>query len=154
MNVSGEAPRADAWLEELPLETCLEHLRREVVGRLGVVVDERPIVLPVNYRLVETVGPLWVTLRTRPGGVVDEATSHVALEIDGIDGARHEGWSVLVRGTMARVDPDAANFKSRFDSEPWIDDRHSWHVIEPFSITGRLLHSAEPQWPFDVAAYL
>lgn len=149
-----EAAREDPWLEELPLETCLEHLRRETVGRLGIVVDERPLVLPVNFQLVETVGLRWVAIRTRPEGPIDRATSHVAIEIDGIDPVRHQGWSVLVRGTMAPVDRDAADFSDRFDSEPWLQERDAWYVIEPFSITGRLLHSAERQWPFDVGAYL
>ena len=64
-----------AWLENLDLETCLEHLRAGVVGRVGVVVDGVPIVLPVNYRLVETLGLTWVALRTRPGNVIDQASN-------------------------------------------------------------------------------
>jgi nitroimidazol reductase NimA-like FMN-containing flavoprotein (pyridoxamine 5'-phosphate oxidase superfamily) len=155
MRVTNEGDaREQAWLEELPLEACLSHLRHEAVGRLAVVMDGRPLVFPVNYRLVETVGLRWIAMRTRPDGVIDRATMQVAFEIDSIDPGHHQGWSVLVRGTMQPVDRDAAEFRERFDSEPWLDERDAWYAIEPFSITGRQLHAAAPEWAFSVGAYL
>jgi Pyridoxamine 5'-phosphate oxidase len=120
-----------------------------------VVVDEFPVVLPVNYRLVETSGRTWVAIRTRPGNVLDQASMHVAFETDSIDPAHRQGWSVLVRGTLHHVDPDAADFRARFDPEPWMAaERDARLVIEPFSITGRQLHAAEREWPFHPTAYL
>ncbi len=145
----------EAWLETLDPETCLEHLRTQNVGRLAVVVDGAPIVLPVNYRLVETSGLTWVALRTRPGNVLDQVSTKVAFEIDDIDPTVRRGWSVLVRGSLQHVDPDAASFRDRFDAEPWLrTERDSWLVIEPFSITGRELHPAQPDWAFHIDAYL
>jgi uncharacterized protein len=145
----------DVWLETLELDACLDHLRAEQVGRLAVVVDGSPIVLPVNYRLVETNGLTWVALRTRSGGVIDQAATSVAFEIDGIDATRRRGWSVLVRGTLQRVDPDAAGFRERFDSQPWLTtERDAWLMIEPFAITGRELHPSEPDWAFHASAYI
>jgi len=145
----------ETWAEELDLDTCLEHLRQHIVGRIGVIVDGCPVVLPVNYRLMETAGLTWVVLRTRTGNVIDTASERVAFEIDGIDVMRERGWSVLVRGTLGHVDPRAAEFRSRFDPEPWLsDDRDSWLMIEPFSITGRELRSAEQLWAYDARAYL
>lgn len=146
---------AEAWLEELTHDECLALLRVSTVGRIGVVVNGAPIVLPVNYRLVESPGPTWLTIRTRPGNVIDRGGLAVALEIDDIDPASHEGWSVLVRGTLHHVDPDAADFRTRFDPEPWIEERRdSWLVIEPFSVTGRRLVRARGGWAFHVAGYL
>ncbi len=142
-------------LEELDLEACLVLLRAESIGRIAVIVDETPIVLPVNYRLVEANGITWVAVRTRPGNVVDRTPMFVALEIDEIDAGSHQGWSVLVRGTLQRVDPDAADFRARFDSQPWLtDDRERWLIIEPFAITGRRLHSPTTGWDFQPGAYL
>jgi nitroimidazol reductase NimA-like FMN-containing flavoprotein (pyridoxamine 5'-phosphate oxidase superfamily) len=145
-----------AWAEELELDICLELLRAETVGRVGIVVDgQHPIVLPVNYRLVETFGFTWIALRTRPGNVIDTAAPEVALEIDGVDSVHGRGWSVLVRGMRADVDPDAAGFRERFDPHPWLTaDREAWLVIEPFSITGRALHPAEDGWAYHHRAYL
>ena len=145
----------ESWLEHLDLEACLLHLRAERVGRLAVVVAEHPVVLPVNFRLVETLGMTWVALRTRPGNVIDRASPNVAFEIDGIDPAHRRGWSVLVRGTLQPVDPDAAEFRARFDSDPWLTaERDAWLVIEPFSITGRALHPSEQEWAFHLRGYL
>jgi hypothetical protein len=109
----------------------------------------------VTYRLVETSGLTWVALRTRPGNVIDQASTNVAFEIDGIDPTHRRGWSVLVRGALQHVDPDAAAFRERFDTQPWLAaERDSWLIIEPFTITGRELHPAEPDWAFHISAYL
>ena len=145
----------DAWLEHLSLDACMAHLGESVVGRLAIVVDEFPIVLPVNYRLVETGGVTWVAIRTRRDNVIGQASSKVAFEIDGIDATHRQGWSVLVRGSLLHVDPDAASFRERFDSEPWLAaERDLWLVIEPFSISGRELHAGEQEWAFHTSAYL
>ncbi len=130
----------------------MAHLGEERVGRLAIVVDEFPIVLPVNYRLVETGGVTWIAIRTRPGNVIAHASSKVAFEIDSIDATRRRGWSVLVCGTLLHVDPDAAQFRERFDSEPWLAaERDLWLVIEPFSIGGRELHAVEEEWAFHMS---
>jgi hypothetical protein len=80
---------------------------------------------------------------------------HAAFEIDGTDSVHRRGWSVLVRGTLEHVDPDVADFRTRFDPEPWIaSERSAWLIIEPFAITGRRLQPAEVEWAFHEDAYL
>jgi pyridoxamine 5'-phosphate oxidase-like protein len=146
---------AEASLEPLPHDACLELLRQHHVGRIAVEAEGGPLILPVNYRLAESSRGTWIALRTRPGNVIDRGGLRVAFEIDGIAPDKREGWSVLVRGTMQRVDSTAADFADRFDPSPWIvDERDAWLVIEPFSITGRRLHAAEREWAFQPAAYL
>jgi nitroimidazol reductase NimA-like FMN-containing flavoprotein (pyridoxamine 5'-phosphate oxidase superfamily) len=149
---------SDAWLETLPREECLDLLGARLVGRIAVIVDGGPVVVPVNYRLVEARGTtpgVWIALRTRPGNVIDQAADDVALEIDSIDTAHHEGWSVLVRGTLHQLDPDAAHIRDGFDPQPWLgDQRGVWLLIEPFAITGRRLHAAETEWAFHLRAHL
>ena len=146
---------ADAWLDELALDDCLSLLRIGQLGRIALTVDEFPVILPVNYRLVETSARTWIALRTRPGNVIDRAPLQVAFELDGVDQFKRQGWSVLVRGTLHHVDPDAAGFRERFDPEPWIlIERDAWLVIDPFAITGRRLHAAEADWAFHSEAYL
>lgn len=145
----------DAWLEDLPLEDCLSRLRNREVGRIAVMIDGFPIVVPVNYLLVETAGPPWLALRTRPGNVIDRAPNNVAFEIDNLDPAPGQAWSVLVRGTLLPVDPDAAEFRERFDPQPWLlTDRDAWRVIEPFAITGRQLNAAAVEWTLHPRAHL
>ena len=143
----------DAWLESLSYEECIDLLRCWSVGRIAVLAEDFPVVVPVNFRLAQVDGHTWLVLRTRIGGVVDRAPMPLALEVDDISIPSHRGWSVLVRGLLHHA--DAASFRTRFDPQPWIDeDRDAWLVIEPFSITGRKLHAAEVEWSFDVRAYL
>lgn len=145
----------EAWLEELSFEECLELLRREEVGRIAVIVNEFPVVVPVNYRLVEAGGRTWVALRTRPGNVIEQGFMNVAFEIDDVDPAHRQGWSVLVRGTLHHVNPDAAGFRERFDPEPWLlADREAWLIVDPVTITGRRLHAEGVAWAFHARAYL
>lgn len=145
----------DGFLEEIPFEDCLQLLRVVPVGRISVVVDTYPVVLPVNYRLVETSGRAWIAIRTRAGNVIDRAPMNAAFEIDGIASAHREGWSVVVRGSLHHVDPEAADFREHFDPHPWLgDELDSWMMIEPFSITGRRLHGADPAWAFAPRGYL
>ena len=149
---------SDAWLEELPHAECVELLASRSVGRIAVIVDGGPVVVPVNYLLVEAHGATpgaWIALRTRPGNVIDQAADGVAFEIDDIDSLHQEGWSVLVRGTLHQIDADVAHIRDRFDPQPWLDDeRDVWLLIEPFAISGRRLHAAEAEWAFHIRAYL
>ena len=146
---------SDAHLEELPYETCVELLRRETVGRIAVVDNDFPLVLPINFKLVETTGPCWIAVRTRPGNVIDRAPMPVAFEIDGFDITEQEGWSVVVRGTLQHVRPDTGQFAERFDPRPWMEsDRDAWLVIEPFSISGRQLRAPQREWALHLSGYL
>ena len=105
-----------ARLQVLTHDECLELLRAGGVGRIAFDVDEFPVILPLNYRLVETSGRVWIALRTRPGNVIASTPSHVAFQTDEIDPVRHEGWSVLARGTLHAVDPTPPTSAS--DSTP------------------------------------
>jgi nitroimidazol reductase NimA-like FMN-containing flavoprotein (pyridoxamine 5'-phosphate oxidase superfamily) len=142
-------------LEPLGLDDCHRLLRESHVGRVAVVVHDFPVILPVNYRFVETSGPTWVVLRTRAGGLLEQAPMPAAFEIDAIDEVHHAAWSVLVRGTLQRIDPEAADFGEHFDPEPWAPgERDVWMAIEPFFITGRRLAGGERSWAFQPEAYL
>src|SRR5438046_10742548 len=103
----------DAWLESLSQEQCLGLLRQGTIGRIAFVVDGDPIILPVNYRLVEpTSGPL-LAVRTRPGNVIEQGATNVAFEIDSIDLVHHQGWTVLVRAELRHAAPTSPPFRQR-----------------------------------------
>jgi pyridoxamine 5'-phosphate oxidase-like protein len=141
-------------LEPLEYSECLELLREHDVGRIGFLVDEMPTVLPINYRFVDTGQRIWIALRTRRGTVIDRADMMVAFEIDGVDEVVQRGWSVLVRGTLHHLSPDLGPTYAMFDSEPWLTDRDSWLVIDPFLVTGRRLEPDHQEWSFHARAYL
>jgi nitroimidazol reductase NimA-like FMN-containing flavoprotein (pyridoxamine 5'-phosphate oxidase superfamily) len=87
--------------EELSRAECLELLQYDsYVGRLGVIVDGRPQVLPVNYLAGETS----LVFCTAPGSVPSSTIGQsVAFEVDGIRSLYRSGWSVLVQGVAEQV---------------------------------------------------
>jgi hypothetical protein len=146
----------DNTLEVIPKELCLELLGSQSVGRIAVIDAGYPIVVPVNYRLVSSEDQHFISIRTRPGNVIDRSGPPVAFEIDGIDHYHHTGWSVVVRGTLHHlIDLDRRGWNSPLDPQPWIEDeRDAWLLIEPQSITGRRLRPNETEWAFHIRAYL
>lgn len=154
-NVEFHAGDVTTDLEPLDLKECLDLLRETAVGRIAFVVDDFPVALPVNYRLVEQDDRTFIVLRTRPGNVIDQAPLRVAFQIDGVDSHRHGGWSVLVRGTLGHLEPASIHeSNARYDPAPWLDGRDAWLAITPVSVTGRRLDGAELEWAFHLRAYL
>ena len=139
--------KADKEGRELALGDCLDLLDAHQVGRIAILTDSGPVIVPVNYRLVRTSDVNWIAFRTRLGGILDRTSLHVAFEIDHIDDAHRNGWSVLVRGTLQHVDPDTADFRGRFNSEPWIVERDAWMIIQPYRIEGRRLEPSASSLP-------
>ena len=88
-------------IETLSDEECGSFLGRASVGRVGVTIDALPVVLPVNFALVEDA----VVFRTTPGTKLSMALhgAVVAFEVDDYDPNGDRGWSVLIQGTAAEV---------------------------------------------------
>jgi len=91
----------DELLAHLDVGECLSLLERRHLGRVALLDDGLPTILPVNYVLVDG----FVVFRTDTGGKLEVALRGdvVAFEIDGIDVTSRTGWSVLVRGHAERV---------------------------------------------------
>jgi nitroimidazol reductase NimA-like FMN-containing flavoprotein (pyridoxamine 5'-phosphate oxidase superfamily) len=132
----GEAA-AHPTLTELTPDECLELLSDHGVGRIAVTTEQGPAIVPVNYDIVNGT----VVYRTAPAAAPSLAADReVAFEVDRIDEALSEGWSVLVLGPAAEVtDADTAlDLGSRAHTSPWAGgDRPVWMRIEPARITGR-----------------
>lgn len=93
-------------LEVLERGECLRLLAASSIGRIGISIGALPVVLPINFRLVDD----QVVFRTGIGSKLDAAStdSVVAFEVDEFDPLSHTGWSVVVSGTAHEVsDPDA-----------------------------------------------
>ncbi|WP_128374510.1 helix-turn-helix domain-containing protein [Streptomyces cavernae] len=122
---------------ELSERECRELLSTHGVGRLAVSTFAGPVVVPVNYSVVDRA----IVFRTGPGTTPWQALgSRVAFEVDRIDDAFSQGWSVLVRGRARGVtDPDAVRrLQQRAYSTPWTGGhRDRWVRIDPIAITGR-----------------
>ncbi len=99
----GDAIRG-ADFEELDREDCLALLRDEPVGRVALTARALPVVLPVNFALMEG-DIVW---RSAQGTKLNDASAGfvVAFEADHYDPERKLGWSVMIQG-LAHVIEDA-----------------------------------------------
>ena len=85
--------------EVLPLAECVRLLasaaQRGLTGRLAVSTDQAPIVQPVNFAYHDH----RVVIRLGPGHLAEVIPGAlVAFEVDHVDRAARDAWSVLVRG--------------------------------------------------------
>ena len=107
------------YLDVLSRDECEALLAGGGVGRLVFLSAQGPVALPVNFRLLDND----VVFRTRAEGVLAAAVAAgepVGFEVDRIDEAMSEGWSVLISG-RARVvdDPDELERVAGLGIEPW-----------------------------------
>ena len=138
--------------QELTKSQCFELLAREHVGRVAVVDDRGPVVVPVNFVLDRHM----VVFRTDEGTKLDAASrgSRVAFEIDEIDAVAHTGWSVLVRGEAVEVtDPAELARLRKLRLTPWAPGAKTRYVrILPTALTGRRISaSGSPPGGLDTA---
>jgi nitroimidazol reductase NimA-like FMN-containing flavoprotein (pyridoxamine 5'-phosphate oxidase superfamily) len=135
-------------MEELSDTECLRLLAAHQVGRLVVVVDGQPVILPVNYRTDEGT----VVFRTDAGTMLHGAPmARVAFEIDEIDEASHEGWSVVVEGVGQDI-TDTVDARSEalrvLPVTPWAPgDKAYWIKVVPRTLSGRSLRHRAPADP-------
>jgi hypothetical protein len=122
-------------LEVLPLDVCKRLLTLHHLGRLGVIADGRPLVLPVNY----TFDGDCVVFRTDDGTKLHAALGQpVAFEIDGADNVWHSGWSVVVTGEAQLVPDDEQDDLRGLPLGPWCPGpKRTWVRIAADAISGR-----------------
>ncbi|QTD96433.1 DUF1918 domain-containing protein [Streptomyces cyanogenus] len=131
-------------LRDLSPDECRTLLSTHGVGRLAVSTpDGRPLVVPVNYEVVEDT----IVFRTAPDSVTATAAeTEVAFEVDHLDEAMSQGWSVLAVGPASVVtEPEAVRSLSRHaHTTPWAGgQRDMWVSIRPTSLTGRRITPAD-----------
>ncbi|GAA3023134.1 hypothetical protein GCM10020229_38110 [Kitasatospora albolonga] len=138
----GSARRgAEPVLEELAAWECWAKISPRGVGRLALTTPDGPLALPVNYRVLD--GTL--LYRTAAGSVLARAAgSRVAFEVDRLDEALLQGWSVLLTGRAEQVtEPEALGWLAlHADPRPWpAGSRETWLRIKPNTITGRRIRA-------------
>ncbi|TPQ15720.1 DUF1918 domain-containing protein [Streptomyces sporangiiformans] len=130
-------------LRDLGPDECRALLSTHGVGRVAVSTPDGPAVVPVNYEVVDDA----IAFRTAPDSVPARAVgSEVAFEVDHVDEAMSQGWSVLVVGPARVVtEPDAVRrLVDRAHTTPWPGGaREMWVSIESTRLTGRRISPAE-----------
>jgi nitroimidazol reductase NimA-like FMN-containing flavoprotein (pyridoxamine 5'-phosphate oxidase superfamily) len=131
MTAAVEPPRHRfAVLDE---EECLRLLPLLPVGRLGFSAGALPVVLPVNFTVVDRT----VVFCTEPGLKLDAAAARAVacLEVDDYDVLSHSGWSVLATGRLEVVtDPDHEAVLRRLPVQPWAWQASRHYVELPIEL--------------------
>ncbi|MDH3754952.1 MAG: pyridoxamine 5'-phosphate oxidase family protein [Acidimicrobiia bacterium] len=128
----------------LDYDDCWTRLKTHDLGRVAVVIRGNPFVFPVNYLVHDDV----VVFRTGEGAKLDGVftSPSVALEIDGIDPATGDAWSVIVVGQARMItDPDRrAEVEPRMPASWAAGDTPFLVEIHPDEVSGRLLPGPQP----------
>jgi uncharacterized protein len=130
-------------VESLDSSTSMELLASQAVGRVAFVLDNKPVVLPVNY----AVDGWSVVFRTTYGSklIAASAGAYVAFEADSIDRTSRTGWSVVARGSAEAVhDEELIGRLEALGLDTWAEgDRHQWVRIHLEELTGRRISRSD-----------
>ncbi len=138
----------ESRIEPLDEAECLALIAPGGIGRIAYHGRFGQTVLPVNYELFDGT----IVFRTGQDSPLDEdlrtgiarAEYQVAFEIDEIDKAGRDGWSVLVQGSARHVDSETERSSAlQSGVEPWAGGQKEHYVrIVPTRITGRRIRPA------------
>jgi nitroimidazol reductase NimA-like FMN-containing flavoprotein (pyridoxamine 5'-phosphate oxidase superfamily) len=125
-------------VHDLTKAEALELLQmHSYVGRIGFVVDGRPLILPVNY----LAGDESIVFCTRPGTKLSAVGggAPVVFEVDDSRPLYHAGWSVVVKGTAREVtDENELDELRRGPLHSWATrSTEHWVRITIDEVTGR-----------------
>ncbi|NUR90535.1 MAG: pyridoxamine 5'-phosphate oxidase family protein, partial [Nonomuraea sp.] len=133
-------------LETLDREECLRLIAPGGVGRVAFNDPEGPSVLPVNYVMDQGA----VVFRTAAGGPMDDdlrtglegVDVKIGFEVDRLDEAMRQGWSVLVRGAAHHVPAERTEELAGLHLTPWAGgDRPVYIRVVPHRVSGRRIHT-------------
>ena len=128
------------WLEYIQPTECWELLDNAQVGRVGLIVDGKPEIFPVNF----AVDGETIVFRTDRGtklfGLLDNP--ECCFEVDGVGRQLWAGWSVIVKGHAEEVHggPESAHVAT-LPLRYWAyGEKSHWVRIRPREVTGRRIH--------------
>jgi nitroimidazol reductase NimA-like FMN-containing flavoprotein (pyridoxamine 5'-phosphate oxidase superfamily) len=137
----------DAVLERLDRKTCEALLADECVGRVAIVLDGWPHVVPVNYAAD---GPTIVFQTATGSSLTDASMARVVFEVDGVHSRKRAGWSVCVRGHALDITDSVAPEARRLRDlciDCWAPEgRDRYFMIIPTSVTGRRVGPVPEKW--------
>jgi nitroimidazol reductase NimA-like FMN-containing flavoprotein (pyridoxamine 5'-phosphate oxidase superfamily) len=127
-------------LQALTAAECYDLLSPGGVGRVAFTTSDGPVVLPVNYAMAGHT----VIFRTAPDTLLAAyLNGPTGFEVDRLDEALSQGWSVLVNGRAVCVTSEAEvrHLEQHADIRPWAGGARDVYVrITPRKITGRRIH--------------
>jgi pyridoxamine 5'-phosphate oxidase-like protein len=135
----GSRPGRRARLDRLTEAECRALIAPGGVGRVVFTTNQGPEALPVNYSFVKGVLVFRTAPNTPLAGVIG---TDVGFEVDRLDEAFSEGWSVLVSGPASKITEPALIWQLADAVRPWAGgDRDVFIRIEPRRVNGRRISS-------------
>ena len=133
------------FLVDVQPETCADLLEAATLGRLGVIVDGRPEIFPINHVYDRASGCVVFPTNDRTKLHAALVWPWVAFEVDGVDDSGASGWSVLVVGRAEEItDPEEVTRLTGERHVPWrADSAVHWLRIVPSKVTGRRICASE-----------
>ena len=131
------SPTARPKLESLSADESKAMVAPGGVGRFVFWDDRGPVALPVNYQMLD--GDIVFRTESDAACLAHLDDEAVSFEVDHLDEALTEGWSVLLTGT-SRVIADPAELEQArsLDIGPWAGgDRDTFVRLIPQVVTGR-----------------
>jgi len=128
--------------ESLTPAQCRGYLGAGGVGRVAFTGPRGPEAIPVNYATLD--GDIVVRTGRRTSLVTRAAQSRVSFEVDHLDEALAEGWSVMANG-LARVvtAPSELETVHSLGIEPWAGgDKDTYLRIAVTEMTGRRIRGS------------
>ncbi len=130
-------PAGRPSLERLSADECEKLIAPGGVGRFVYLNRDGPVAVPVNFRVLD--GD--IVFRTDSNATVLAASSEeqVSFEVDHLDDALTEGWSVLLTGdARVIVDPQEIGEARSLGIAPWAGgERRTYVRLAPRQVTGR-----------------
>lgn len=124
-------------LESLSVDECRALVAPGGVGRVVFSGERGPVALPVNFRMLADS----VVFRTGPNPdlLSNLPNAAISFEVDHLDEALTEGWSVLLSGDgRAVVEPSEYEQVASLGIAPWAGGgRDTYVVLAPIQVTGR-----------------
>lgn len=140
-------PPTDSYVRTLPEAECFELVAVGTVGRIGFVSPAGLQIFPVNYRIGAGHRLFFKTAPLGALAQLAEMDAQVAFEVDYHAADFRIAWSVLMNGTINRLDAAAteAYENLRLPPIPWPGPASSLLVyFAPQTVSGRSLLRTSP----------
>jgi nitroimidazol reductase NimA-like FMN-containing flavoprotein (pyridoxamine 5'-phosphate oxidase superfamily) len=142
-SLAPESAARERALRTLSPAECFGLLEQGGIGRVGFTSADGIMMLPVNFAVTGKT----IIFRTGPDTLLAlYADALVSFEVDRLDEALHEGWSVLVHGHAHKVtdEREVKHLEDATHLEPWAAGARDVYVrIAPSRISGRRI---QPSW--------
>jgi transcriptional regulator with XRE-family HTH domain len=131
------SPSDPPALESLSVEECQRLIAPGGVGRLVFSDARGPVALPVNFRILK--GDIVFRTDSEATFLAEPTKQSVSFEVDHLDDALTEGWSVLLTGDSRLIDDPGEIEQARaLGIAPWAGGvREGYVCLTPRQVTGR-----------------